>query len=244
LSMNVSAYLDRLPEIARKAGFTLECYGQIGDFDLPVLQRPGDADGPFAYISAGVHGDEPAPPLAILEWLKHGPIPEEIPLLIYPLVNPLGLAAGTRENPQGIDINRDYGDTAKAEETRLHQSHFMKFAIERAICLHEDSDGTGFYIYDHQPSDGPDRAQKALEAAAEFTGIDHRTEIDEMPARNGRMFPPGDVFDLERGDLPEALFLYHRLNVPAVYTTESPSQQIVTRRIGAQLAALRQLLAQ
>ena len=99
--MNTTAFSDRLEAAARKAGFTVSPYGKIGDIRLPVLTRHYADGAPEVYISTGVHGDEPAGPMAVLELLQRKSLPETINLTLFPLVNPRGLEAGTRENADG-----------------------------------------------------------------------------------------------------------------------------------------------
>ncbi|MEX0323778.1 MAG: M14 family metallocarboxypeptidase [Puniceicoccaceae bacterium] len=237
--MNTTAFSDRLKEAARRAGFTYATYGEIGDVSLPVLTRHHADDAPEVYISAGVHGDEPAGPMAALELLRQKALPENINLTVFPLVNPQGLEAGTRENLDGVDLNRDYGSEPVAYETRSQLEWIGDCQYDVTICLHEDYDGEGFYVYAHSVDKaGPDFAQIAIDAASPFTGVDGRTEIDEMPAKNGKMFPPIDIVDPKRPDLPEALRLLFRHGAKVSVTTETPSCQPITKRIQAQCAVV------
>src|SRR5262249_44058659 len=60
------------------------------------------------YISTGIHGDEPAGPLAALRLLQENRWPEHFEIVFCPCLNPIGFAANTRTNGEGIDLNRDY----------------------------------------------------------------------------------------------------------------------------------------
>lgn len=237
--MNTTAFSDRLKEAAMRAGFTYATYGEIGDISLPVLTRHHGDGAPEVYISTGVHGDEPAGPMAVLELLRKKALPETVNLTLFPMVNPRGLEAGTRENPEGIDLNRDYGTEPKAYETTTQLQWIGQRQFDLTLCLHEDYDGQGFYVYAHSvDKEGPDFAQIAIDAANPFTGVDGRTEIDEMPAKNGKMFPPIDVVDPKRSDLPEALRLLFRHGAKVSVTTETPSCQPITNRVDAQCAVV------
>jgi predicted deacylase len=237
--MNIEAYSERLKEVARRAGFQFGCYGEIGDVGLPVLERNHAEEAPCVYISAGVHGDEPAGPMAVLELLRQKALPEDVNLTLFPMVNPNGLEAGTRENADGIDLNRDYGSKPVAHETRTQLEWIGDRSFDLTLCLHEDYDGEGFYVYAHSKDpDSPDYAGLAIEAARPFTGIDTRTEIDEMPAKDGKMFPPINVVNPKRPDLPEALRLLFRHKTQVSVTTETPSCQPITARIQAQCAVV------
>jgi predicted deacylase len=54
-----------------------------------------------------MHGDEPAP-RRILTDLRDGPPVHGLDLWVVPVYNPDGLAAHTRKNAHGVDLNRNY----------------------------------------------------------------------------------------------------------------------------------------
>ena len=241
--MNIESYMDRIEEAALRCGFTLSFYGTIGITGLPVLERQHSPESTEIYLSTGVHGDEPAGPMALLELLRRDALPHQANYILFPMVNPTGLQVGTRENAGGIDLNRDYGLSPVSEETRTQLAWIGKRQFDLSLCLHEDYDGQGFYVYTHsRPEDPIDYAGLAIGAAAPHTGIDPRRVIDGMPARNGRMFPPEDVMDTERHDLPEALRLLFHHGVAVSVTTETPSCQPITLRIAAQCVVVQALL--
>jgi hypothetical protein len=237
--MRIEAFSDRLKDAAIRAGFGISYYGQVGKYGLPVLERHAAGSAPSIYIAAGVHGNEPAPPLAVLDLLRRDTLPHGANYTIFPLVNPAGLAAGTRENADGIDLNRDYGLAPRAYETKAQLDWIGQRQFDLTLCLHEDDEGQGFYVYSHdRDGKAADYSTIATEAAAPITGIDSRREIDGMPARNGRMFPPEDVMDQGRSDQPEALRLFFHHGARLTMTTETPSTQPVTKRIAAQCAVV------
>lgn len=238
IPMNIEAYIDRLEVAALRCGFALSFYGKIGKTGLPVLERRCDDTAPEIYLSTGVHGDEPAGPMALLELLRRRCLPDGANYTLFPMINPDGLVAGTRENADGVDLNRDYGPEPVSAEIRQQLDWIGDRQFGLTLCLHEDYDGEGFYLYSNvDPGETFDYAGLAIEAAAPFTGIDQRTEIDEMPAKGGRMFPPESVLNTDRKDLPEALRLLFQHGSTVVVTTETPSCQPITARIEAQCAA-------
>jgi murein tripeptide amidase MpaA len=58
-------------------------------------------------LIATMHGNEPAP-RQILGNLRHGRPVHGIDLWVLPVYNPDGLAAGTRKNAHGVDLNRNF----------------------------------------------------------------------------------------------------------------------------------------
>jgi protein MpaA len=68
----------------------------------------GDPDSSARTIIVGcIHGSEPAG-VAIARALAAGPGPAESQLWIIPDLNPDGVAAGTRDNAHGVDLNRNF----------------------------------------------------------------------------------------------------------------------------------------
>ena len=125
----------------------------------------GDAARPTIALSAGVHGDEPAGPYALLDLIENDRLDPRFAYRIWPCTNPTGFAAGTRANVDGIDINRTFGKGGGAPESRaiVMANRDLKFAL--SIDLHEDSDATGFYCYEYGGGTYGLSAVSAVEAA-------------------------------------------------------------------------------
>lgn len=71
------------------------------------LGEPGRPDAPRVVLIATMHGNEGAP-RQILEVLRDGRAIFGIDLWVVPTYNPDGLAARTRKNARGVDLNRNY----------------------------------------------------------------------------------------------------------------------------------------
>ncbi|HNY79783.1 MAG: DUF2817 domain-containing protein [Sedimentisphaerales bacterium] len=115
-------------------------------------------------IVATIHGNEPAgTPLVkrLADHLATNPdLLEGRRIVIIPVANPDGMAAGTRENVRAVDLNRnfeasnrvnngDYGHQSLSEpETRALQAAIEEFRPNRILSLHQplnciDYDGPG-----------------------------------------------------------------------------------------------------
>ena len=70
---------------------------ETGDFD--ARQR--------ALVVGCIHGNEPAG-IAVANLLAHAAPPSELDLWIVPVLNPDGVAARTRGNARGVDLNRNF----------------------------------------------------------------------------------------------------------------------------------------
>jgi murein peptide amidase A len=71
-------------------------------------ERPVDGRrGPTVLLIAAMHGNEGAP-RQILDALRHARAIHGVDLWLVPTYNPDGLAAHTRRNAHGVDLNRNY----------------------------------------------------------------------------------------------------------------------------------------
>lgn len=107
----------------------------------------GDIARPTVSLSAGVHGDEPAGPLALLALAEDDLLDPRFSYRIWACTNPSGFDAGTRANAEGVDINRTFGRGGSSPEAKalVVANRDLKFSL--AIDLHEDDEGSGFYCY-------------------------------------------------------------------------------------------------
>src|SRR4051794_1449355 len=83
----------QLETAAAQTGFTLERFGAVAGVPLLALTKRTPGIRPRIYLSAGIHGDEPAPPTALLEMIEAGVFDRRADWLICPLLNPTGFLA-------------------------------------------------------------------------------------------------------------------------------------------------------
>jgi predicted deacylase len=223
-------FAGRLEAAARAGRFTVEHYGEVNGCPLLALFRKSPDSRTRVYLSAGIHGDEPAPPIALLSLLETGAFGEGVDWFLCPMLNPAGLAAGTRANGAGVDLNRDYRDP-QSPETRAQIAWLQgQPRFDLTLCLHEDWEPAGFYIYEQNPEGRPSLAEAFLQAAATHCPIEMSPIIDGREAHGGVIRTAGDL--LSREKWPEAIYL--RANHTSLaYTVETPSSLQLGRRVAA-----------
>jgi murein peptide amidase A len=109
----------------------------------------GNPSLPTVAIAAGVHGDEPAGPWALLALAESQSLDSRFAYRIWPCTNPNGLRVGARTNAGGIDVNRTFAEGGESAEARaiLRANRDRVFLL--SLDLHEDCDASGFYCYEY-----------------------------------------------------------------------------------------------
>ncbi len=212
---------------ARMAGVPL---GTAGELPVWGMESAAAAAGePAIYLSAGVHGDEPAGAWALLEWaeqnvkeLRHGAF------LLVPCFNPVGFICNTRVNAHGVDINRCF-DELEDPLMATWQSWITSRVLSLGLCLHEDYDAEGCYIYELSAGT---RAfcGSILKTCESLMPRDPRSLIDGHAAKRG-------IIRRERAPKgitgPEAIVL-RRLGCPITLTFETASEMAIAERVAVQ----------
>jgi len=219
-----------------------------------IVNRRG---APAIALSAGVHGDEPAAPWALLSIVRDGLLDETYNYRLWPCTNPSGYARGTRENAEGDDINRSFRGAGKTPEAKaiVVSNRDRRFAA--ALDLHEDFEADGFYFYEPvvdgtAPLGGP--LLRALDdAGLPVQELDDAFEIGYPPEAHflrsierGRVVPDPQA---ERAFFPGTPYSLHMLRRSAArtLTLESPRRRPWEMRLAmhrtAVVAALRALAA-
>lgn len=226
-------------QAATQHGWKTHRLSPVGKWERPWFQRrSGTPRAPHLYLSAGIHGDEPAGPYAALEILKQPELVRGLDVTIFPLLNPAGLAAGTRENADGIDLNRDYRES-KSDEIRSHVEALLTLGrFDLSLCLHEDWETTGVYFYELNLTSRPGCSREIQAAMARHLPIEPRAVIDDFEAVNGIIYRNATHLRQERLDWPEAFYLSHH-HTELGYTFETPSKAApLATRVATQVSGI------
>ena len=210
-----------------------------------VAFAPG---APTIALSAGVHGDEPAAPWALLSVARDGLLDRRFNYRIWPCTNPSGYLLGTRENADGFDVNRSFNRGGTTPEARAIVTANRDRTFALAIDLHEDFEAGGFYLYEpvvdaSAPLGGA--VVRAIDACGfPVEDLDDAFDLGYPPeARHLRRLERGRVLpdpDAERAffeGTPYSLYLLRRAAKRAL-TVETPRRAAWNDRIAMHRVAV------
>lgn len=225
----------RWRSVCRARGLKLTPYGSASGFELFSAETRKPQPGrPWIYLSAGIHGDEPAGTEGALTWILENPkTADAANLLVFPCLNPWGLTNNCRLDENGRDLNRTYHEDI-VPQTAAHRALLAGRTFDLALMLHEDYDANGIYIYEikiHRDTWG----EELIQSAARFVPIDTRRSIEGRGSRAGivrRAIKP------ESMPLHPEAFLLHFDCAARTFTIETPSEAHIDARVAAQAAVI------
>ncbi len=238
-TIDIDQILREIVQTAARTGWQSDSFLDSESLQLLALRRSSAPNTPKVYISTGIHGDEPAGPLAVRRLFEENLWPAGVDIWLCPCLNPSGFRFNRRENAQGTDLNRQYLHV-EALETRAHIAWLEKQPrFDLTLCLHEDWESQGFYLYELNPENQVSHAEAMIAAVACICPIDPSAEIEGRPASAGIIRPGTDP--RSRPEWPEAFYLLTH-KTPVSYTLESPSDFPISMRVPALVAAVRTTL--
>jgi hypothetical protein len=210
---------------------------------LLIAEIPADPGAGVVALSAGVHGDEPAAPWALLSLVRDGLLDRRFGYRIWPCTNPSGYERGTRENAEGADINRSFGRGGSTPEARAIVTANRDRTFVAALDLHEDFEADGFYAYEPVTAAGEILAREmvramdehafAVQALADEDGFDLGYPPEARHLRTlerGAVFPDPDAERAFFSGTPYSLYMLRRA-AKRVATLESPRRLAWNERI-------------
>jgi hypothetical protein len=209
----------------------LSVYGEAEGYPLFVVrsERHGPKV-PSVYLSAGIHGDEPAAVEGLIRWAETslGKL-ASWNWMIFPCLNPWGLERNIRFDAKNRDLNRLY-DSKRVPQIVAQGSLMKGSRFDLAVTLHEDYDARGFYLYE-VAAKRPHWGELLCAELISVLDADPRRKIDGHSVRNGlirRKIKP----DIMKG-YPEA-FLLHFQHAARTFTLETPSEECLGSRVRLQ----------
>jgi hypothetical protein len=236
LLINIGGYKGEVIDIAKLLRDTAQAAAAGGWTTIPITdalvgyERVSPTATANVYISAGIHGDEPAGPLAALELLKENAWPTDVNVWLIPCLNPHGYQMNTREDEDRVDLNRDYR-TLITSLAKAHASWLdARPRFDVSLLLHEDWESNGFYLYELNPQRAPSLAETIIAGVKDVCPIDLSPVIEGRDAKGGIICANPDL--QKRKDWPEAFYLVHN-KTPISYTLEAPSDFPLITRVQA-----------
>ncbi len=144
---NTIEYIIKFHNACRQRRLKLEQIGLANQYSIlktvinPSIKRT-------LLITAGIHGDEPAGPIALTQFVERGSFPFNLRLIILPLLNPSGFAKKSRYNKQRRDLNRTFNrEVTEPKEIELFKKAIEGEKIDLMLSMHEDDTHDGTYLY-------------------------------------------------------------------------------------------------
>jgi murein peptide amidase A len=227
----------RWKSLARKANLRCETFGTSDEYELLAVRSPALAAQEGIYLSAGIHGDEPAATEGLYLWaelnLKYL---RRLPLLMLPCLNPWGLIHNRRVDAEGRDLNRSY-HLDSVPPIKAQKELLKGYSFCLSLCLHEDYDAQGVYLYEVRPrqSAEPPIGPELLTAAGYYVPVDLRKKIEGRKALQGSI--KRRIRHKQFPVMPEAAYLAFNHSDHTI-TFETPSEYELGARVQAQAAAI------
>ena len=214
----------------------IEPLESIGGYPIyRIALKGGQKACRHVLLTAGLHGDEPAGPEAIMRFLArdHSSLLQTFEFFILPCINPHGFVHNTRENAIGSDINRSFEDDTTPEAI-LVKRILQDRRFDTFVEFHEDWEFEGFYLFElqrKQRSIGPE----IIESIKRIGPIYSTSSIDDMPVENGVVQTDLETQEISNEAMPLYVFRFH---ADHCITSETPTQWDIERRIRAHLTVL------
>lgn len=171
------------------------------------------SSSPLIYVSAGIHGDEPAGvecAIRIIEQLSDHrqynyceSLLDKFNWVISPCDNPFGYERDIRENRVGLDLNRMFENPNQTLETEFITKSLMRLpyhkvqkhlsenieskrvTIEIALDLHEDKDSSGFYLWERRKANHSPIGTAIVNKVEAVCPINQESMIEDHTNVNG-----------------------------------------------------------
>lgn len=221
--------IQRWRKLARAAGLKLRPFAQQSSgHEVFIVTSPHEPVEDGIYLSAGIHGDEPASTEALFQWAQSRAADlQHVPLMILPCLNPWGLQNNSRVDQNGHDLNRTFQHD-NVPHIQALKALLKPYRFGLSITLHEDYDGQGLYIYEverHSPFWGED----LLNMARPLIPIEGRVMIDGR--RTSKAGLVRRKLDIQKFPMiPEAIYL-HLHHSQRTFTFETPSEFGLEQRV-------------
>lgn len=239
----MNRYALLIDRLARIPGVALKHLGDVGTFPLTYpffyltsSERAATNESPPTLcLAAGVHGDEPAGVEAIVRFLEKRSGPGGAVLTVFPCLNPVGYDRGTRENGEGLDLNRQFHRNDPPREVAMVRQAVAGCRYDLFLCCHEDNTAEGFYLYEAKRGKRSSLSPSIITTIREIISIDRRPVIDGRINRGGIIRPRN--WRYRKTGWSMSLYLYRR-GTPHCLIFETPTHLPFEERVRIHMTAL------
>lgn len=236
----------RVRKVAGEPNVEMETLGRFEsggrDYSLVRLNMGSAGLGKLrVLIDAGIHGDEPAGVEAAIRFVEDDSGNEELlsrcQFVVFPCNNPSGWEINTRENADGIDLNRSFATRNPPPEVEIITRALEGRRFDLVFEMHEDVDAAGFYLYEIVGDGGSEVGDEIVEKVRSLGfPVNHNAEIEGMAAAGGVIRARMTRFRKTR--LPQAIYAYRTCG-GHVLTLEPPASVLPFEdRVAIELAGL------
>lgn len=245
-SNDLAAFWHALNDLVRRGDWQVRELGPVMGHPLPLLVRQVRADARCSVlVAAGFHGEEPAGPWGLLQFLasRRLRIADGLRLAVLPLVNATGFAAGRRFNDLGQNPNRGYGRgdlprhrSIEGRVLRRHWRTLRRLGADGVLSCHEHREATHAYAYTYEPYKQPGAFSRALvQALGQHMPLHPDGLVDGCRVRGGVVYNQTD------GSFESQMAVD---GVPATACLETPGMRPFATRQRAQSQAIEAFIAQ
>jgi murein peptide amidase A len=228
----------RWSSLAHKARLKGSVFCKVEEFDLHYFASPALSNSAGIYLSAGIHGDEPATTEGLYQWAElYCSVLREVPVMVFPCLNPWGLIHNRRTDSENRDLNRCYHlDTIPRIQAQKEVLRGRRFQL--AMCLHEDYDAQGAYLYEIRKK-LTTFGRELLAAAGYYVPIDSRATIEGRRADQGWIARKVNLKKFPV--IAEAIYLAANHSERTI-TAETPSEYDLSARVQAHVAMIQRAI--
>ena len=241
---NYPELIERLARIAEAPAVQLD---RLGRFEsqgklYPLFRVRMGTGNVRVMIDAGIHGDEPAGVEAAMRFIEGNATNEDLlsrfAFTIFPCNNPTGWERNTRENADGIDLNREFNTRKPPAEAAIISNALQGHCFDLILEMHEDVDSPGFYMYELAEDAACYVGERIIEAVEAAGCPVNRGEcIEGMPA-DGGLIRRKKTTRFRKTRLPLAIYAYRTCG-GHVITLEPPASMLpFEERVNVELMAL------
>ena len=240
--------IQRLNAIANSPNVEMTILGEFeadGRVYPLVMMRLGNPapDKVSVAVAAGIHGDEPASVEAAVRFIEinagNDLLLSDFHFTVFPCNNPTGWERNTRENWQGIDLNRQFATRKPAPEVALIMRGLEHRCFDLVFEMHEDIDAPGFYLY--EIAEAPDYyvGERIIEEVkAMGYPVNHNECIEGIEATGGIIRRKIRLKRFRKTRVPQAIYIYRTCG-GHVLTLEPPASVLpLEDRVKIELTAL------